>query len=335
MTYNFSRTRAINMSYSGTANQPSFSQLQPVVDQSNPQYISSGNPNLKPSINHNINISYNNFNFITGKVLFTNVTLSTIKNQIINKTARLDAAGGSISVPENANGYYNLMGLYTYSKPYKNRKYVLTFNGSANYNHNINLTDSIVLTGGTLKQNLDKRKVIGSNWIVSQGFVFELNLKDWLQWGSGVNFSLNDNKYKNAASTSSSTFQNTSSNAWSLTNNINIDLTKRLILKYDLDYTINNGIASGVSQNPVLMNASLEQQLFKKKNGIIKFAAFDLFKQNTNINRSVNGNSIVDTRTNRLTRYFLLTFTYRIQKFAGVQPQAGMRNMGGGPVRMF
>ena len=67
------------------------------------------------------------------------------------------------------------------------------------------------------------------------------------------------------------------------------------------------------------MNASLEQQLFKKKNGIIKFAAFDLFKQNTNINRSVNGPSIVDTRTNRLTRYFLLTFTYRLQKFIGQQ----------------
>jgi Outer membrane protein beta-barrel family/CarboxypepD_reg-like domain len=335
MTYNFSRTKAINMSYSGTANQPSFSQLQPVVDQSNQQSITSGNPDLKPSINHNVNVSFNNFNFITGKVLFTNFTFSTIKNQIINKTARLNNSGASISVPENVNGYYNLLGFYTYSKPYKNRKFVLTFNGSVNYNHNVNLTDSIELSGSALKQNLDKQKVIGSNWIASQGFVFELNLKDWLQMGTGINYSMNDNKYKNVDANSSTAFQNTSSNAWSLTNNINIDLTKRLILKYDLDYTINNGLAAGVSQNPVLMNASLEQQLFKKKNGIIKFAAFDLFKQNTNINRTVNANAIVDTRTNRLTRYFLLTFTYRIQKFAGVQPQGGgMRTMGA-PARMF
>lgn len=336
MTYNFSRTKAINMSYSGTANQPSFSQLQPVVDQSNQQRVTSGNPDLKPSINHNINISFNNFNFITGKVLFTNFTFSTIKNQIINKTARLNSSGASVTVPENVNGYYNLLGFYTYSKPYKNRKFVLTFNGSANYNHNINLTDSITLTGNGLKQNLDVQKVIGNNWVLSQGFVFEVNLKDWLQLGTGLNYSMNDNKYKNVSSNSSSSFQNTSSNAWSLTNNINIDLTKRLILKYDFDYTINNGLAGSVSQNPVLMNASLEQQLFKKKNGIIKFAAYDLFKQNTNISRSVNANSIVDTRTNRLTRYFMLTFTYRLQKFAGVQPQGGgMRTMGNGPVRIF
>ncbi|MEI7736094.1 MAG: outer membrane beta-barrel protein [Ferruginibacter sp.] len=332
--YNFSRTKAINMSYSGNANQPSFSQLQPVVDVSNQQSVVAGNPNLRPSINHNINLSYNNFNFITGKVLFTNFTFSTIKNQIINKTARLNSGGGSIAVPENVNGYYNLMGFYTYSKPYKNRKYVITFNGTANYNHNVNLTDSMVLASGVLKENLNLQKIIGSNWILSQGFVFELNLKEWLQLGSGVNYSINDNKYKNAGNSSSTSFKNTSSNAWTFTNNINVNITKRTLLKYDVDYTINNGLASAVSQNPVLMNASLEQQLFKKKNGVIRFAAFDLFKQNTNINRTVNANSIIDTRTNKLTRYFLLTFTYRLQKFVGQAAQGGMRVMGGGPVRM-
>ena len=67
------------------------------------------------------------------------------------------------------------------------------------------------------------------------------------------------------------------------------------------------------------MNASLEQQLFKKKNGVIRIAAFDLFNQNTNINRSVSANAIIDSRSNRLNRYFLISFTYRLQKFAGQQ----------------
>jgi hypothetical protein len=322
LVYNFSRTKAVNINYSGNATQPTFTQLQPVLDVSNQQSLSTGNPNLKPAISQNVNLSYNSFNFISGKVLFTNITFSTIKNQIVNNTIN-NGAGRQLSIPENVNGYYNMMGLYTYSKPYKNRKYVLTINGSANYNHNINLIDSL--------------KNIGKNWIVSQGFVFEYNVKDWLELGAGINYSLNDVKYKNK-SNKATTLQNSNSNAWSLTNNINIDLTKRLILKYDVDYTINNGLASGVSKNPVLMNASLEQQLFKKKNGIIKLAAYDLFKQNTNITRTVNANAIVDSRTNRLTRYFMLTFTYRLQKFAGVTMQGGggMRSMGGGmPAKMF
>jgi Outer membrane protein beta-barrel family/Carboxypeptidase regulatory-like domain len=308
LVYNFNRGKTINVNYTGNASQPSFSQLQPVVDSSNLQYVTAGNPNLKPSINHAVNLSYNNFNFISGKVLFANINFSTIKNQIVNNTSFNPIAGRQFSVPENVNGFYNVLGFYTFSKPYKNRKYVLTFNGSVNYNHNINLTDNI--------------KNIGKNWIVSQGFVLEYNLKEWLELGTGINYSLNDLRYK-SKTTLPGTFRNTSSNAWSLTNNINIDLTKRLILKYDIDYTINKGLANGVSQNPVLINASLEQQLFKRKNGILRLSAYDLLKQNTNISRSINNGFTTDTRTNRLTRYFMLTFTYRLQKFAGRQISQG------------
>ena len=99
------------------------------------------------------------------------------------------------------------------------------------------------------------------------------------------------------------------------------------MLKYDIDYIINNGLANSVSRNLTLMNASLEKQLFKKKNGIFKLSGYDLFKQNTNISRNVSANSITDTRTNKLTRFFLLSFTYRLQKFKGQQPQGGMKDM--------
>ena len=98
--------------------------------------------------------------------------------------------------------------------------------------------------------------------------------------------------------------------------------------------TINSGLASSVSRNLAIMNASLEKQLFKKKNGVLKLAAYDLFKQNSNINRSVSANYITDTRSNKLTRYFMATFTYRLQKFAGVQSQgAGFRGVSDRPMR--
>ncbi len=335
MVYNFSRTKSLNFSYSGNATQPTFSQLQPVQDYSNPQSVTAGNPDLKPAITHNMNFMYNNFNIISGKVLFTNLTISAINNQIVNKSARLGNNGASISIPENVNGYYNVLGFYAFSKPYKNRKYVINFSGSLNYNHNVNLTDSIIVSGNTLSQNLALTKVIGKNWVVTQGFNFEFNYKEWLELGTGVSYSLNDVKYSNAAGkTGSSAFVNSSSNAWTLSSNINLDITKTLILKYDFDYTINTGLASSVSQNLAILNASLEQQLFKKKNGILKIAAYDLFKQNTNISRTVSANYITDSRTNRLTRYFMATFTYRLQKFAGgAQQGPGFRGMGGPPGR--
>ncbi len=316
LVYNFNRTKTLNASYNGNATQPTFSQLQPVQDFSNQQSVVSGNPNLKPSINHNLNLSYNNFNFISGKVIFTNLTFSTIKNQIVNNTINL-GAGRQLSIPQNVNGFYNVVGFYAFSKPYKNRKYVLTLNGTANFNHNINLIDSI--------------RNIGKNWIISQGFTFEYNYKEILELGTGISYSLNDVKYKNPDGIQKTTLQNSSSKAWTFSSNINFNITKTLVLKYDFDYTINTGLASSVSGNLAIMNASLEKQLFKKKNGIIKLAVYDLFKQNSNISRNVTANSIIDTRTNRLTRYFMATFTYRLQQFAGqtIQGQGNdLRRMG-------
>lgn len=306
--YNFSKTKTINANYSGNATQPTFAQLQDVLDISNQQAVTRGNPFLKPSINHNVNLSFNNFNIVTGRIMFTNITISTIQNQIVNNVIRRGNTGAQLSMPDNVNGYFNVLGFYTYSRPYNKRKYILTLNGNANYNNNINLVDSI--------------RNIGKNWIVSQGFVLEYNYKTWLTLGTGASYSLNDVKYKKPAGSLLSALQNTNSSALTLSSNIDIDIKQKWILKYNFDYTFNYGLNATVTQNIAILNASLERQLFKKKHLVIKLAAFDLFNQNTNISRSVLANSIVDSRSNRLARYFLLSITYRLQKFQGQKPKA-------------
>jgi hypothetical protein len=44
-----------------------------------------------------------------------------------------------------------------------------------------------------------------------------------------------------------------------------------------------------------------------------------VLKQNVAISSSVSANQIVNTRTNNLTQYFMLTFTYNLRSFAGQQ----------------
>jgi hypothetical protein len=318
LVYNFSRGKTLNLNYRGNAQQPSFAQMQDVLDISNPQFASIGNPNLKPAITHTVTAAFNNFNFISGKVLFTNLTFSTTQNQIVNNITRLGNTGAQLSRPENVNGFFNVNGFYTFSKPYKNRKYVVTLLGMLNYNHNINLVDDI--------------RNIGQNWLVNQTLNFEFNYKEWLQLGVGGGYSLNSVRYKNAEGTAVSGLQNTTSSAVTLNSNAQVDIPGGWVWRYDFDYTMNYGIANGVNQNLAIMNTSVEKLLFKKKNGALRLAAFDLFKQNTNVNRSVNANAIADTRTNRLTRYFMLSFTYRLQKFKGQRPQPRMP--GGNMMRM-
>ena len=297
--YNFTRTKNLNFNYFANAVQPTFGQLQPVKDISNPQYQTQGNPLLKPSQNHFFSLFFNNLNFTSGRTFFVGANYNFIQNQIINNTMRIGNAGTQLTSYDNVNGYYNVTGFYNYSKPWNNRTYVLTINGSVNLNHNIALIDS--------------QRNVGKNLLFSQGGKMEFNWKEWLEFDLGARYGLNRVRYTLPGQ------QNVDYGSWTISNNSRIDLPKDWIFKHDLEYIINRGLSSGVNQNIILINASFEKTLFKKKTGILRVSGFDVFKQNKSIARSVNGNNITDTKVNRLTRYFMLTFIYRINKFSGSQ----------------
>jgi len=313
MAYNFTRTKTLNFNYNGSARQPSFNQLQPVLDNSNPQYQTKGNPFLKPEMNHNLSLFFNNFNFTSGRVLFVGSNLSITQDKIVNNTIRLGRSGSQLTIPENVDGFYNATAFYNFSKPFQNRRYVLSFNGILNYNHNVNLIDSV--------------RNIGRNTLASQGFRFEFNYNDWLEWDAGARYSINTAKYSLPGQ------NNIDFSSWTLTSNARIDLKGGWILRYDLDYMLNYGLSATVNRNIALLNASLEKTMLKKKNGFLRFTGYDIFKQATNISRNVTGSNITDTRTNRLTQYFMVTFTYRMNRFQSTSQQ-GQDRMRGMEYRM-
>jgi hypothetical protein len=311
-TYNFSRTKSFNFSYNGSAQQPSLNQLQPVLDSSNRQFQTEGNPNLKPSVNHTINFNYNNFNFSKGTVFFTNLALSTIRDLIVNNNIAIPF--GQRTKPENVDGFYNANLFYTYSKPWKNRKYVLNLNGTVNF------TNSPVL--------LNSVEGKSENWLVMQGFDFTFNAKEWLELSAGARYNLNKAEF------SQNPAQNLNQTSWTLSNDVRIDFPKGWIMRWEFDYTINRGLAEGVTRNIALLNGSLEKELFKKKNATLRLQAFDIFNQNININRSVNANFITDTRVNRLAQYFMVGFVYRLNRFNGQGAQNNIRRPGRGELFM-
>ena len=311
-SYNFSKTKEFNASYNGRNNEPSFNQLQPVTDVSNPQFPVVGNPNLKAEFSHNINIRYNNFNFEKGDVWFTNFSVNLTENKIVSNSVFLP--GNKIETRYlNTNGFYSVNGFYTWSKPFAERKYTLSINGFANYSNNINFVDD--------------QKNIGKNLIISQGASFQLNPAQWIELNPGVNYTANKNTYSISAQ------QNTKVSTWNLTFNGKAYIRKTWILGADFTKALNKGYTSAFSVNPFIMNTYLEKQFLKNKAASLRFQIFDVYNENTSISRSVTANSINDTRSNRLARYAMLTFSLKLQKFNGQQmPNTGMQmpGMGGG-----
>ncbi len=307
--YQFSRSKRLSIFYRGTNRQPQLSQLQD--DYSNQLNIIKGNPDLKPEFSNTITANFNNFNFISGKVLFANLTYTQTDNKIVNDISGF--AGAQTTTYRNTDGFYNLTGFYTYSKPYKNRKYIVTFTGTANYNNNISYTKS--------------QKNTGKNWVLNQRFNFEYNLKDWLELGVGAGYTYNSSRFTLTKQS------NYTSGAWVLSTNGRFDIPGGWILNFDMDYTLNNGLSQGVNANLAILNAYLEKQFFKDKRMGLRLSGFDLLKQNKSVNRSVSNNTITDTRTNLLTQYFMMTVSYRFSKFKGQAQQQNQIRMPG--MRMF
>jgi hypothetical protein len=306
--YNFSRSRSFNINYNGNTSQPGYSQLQPVYDSSNVQNITVGNPNLKPEFTNTLSLRYNNFDFITGNVFFSNISFSFTNDKIVNNV--IDRGFGRQETRYlNSNGYYTAFGFYNFSKPIQNRKYVFNIGGNVTYNNNISYVNS------------EKNK--GTNWLVGQRFATDIKLKKWLETTVAVNYSLNSSK-----SLETKNNPNINTTAWTLSNSTRFFLPQNWKFNYELDKSFNSGYASNVNSDPLIINATLEKALFKKQNASIKLQAFDLLDQNISVNRTVTASTVTDTRTNKLGRYFMLSFIFRLNKFSGQSSQVMGAKMG-------
>lgn len=316
--YNFSKSRSLNMNYNGNTVQPTNIQLLPVVDRSNPQFITLGNPNLRPEFNNVLSFRYNNFDMVSGNVFFGNISLTYTNDKIVNEV-KLLARGGSQEITyRNASGYWTSNAFYNVTRPIKNRKYVFNLGGSLSFTRDISY----------VRDSADKsNENIGKNWTIGQRFTTDIKIKKWLETTIGVRYSQNISQYsiQQSFDANSQTIIFSSSSRFFL--------PKDFIINYELDKTINRGFSSNTESNPLIIQLSVEKQFLKSKNLTIKIQAQDLLNQNIGISRTLSGNGFTDTRTNRLGRYFLLSFICRLNKFVGEQQQGvmktGMPGVGG------
>ncbi len=315
--YNFSRSRSLNINYNGNNNQPSNAQLQPVVDRSNQQFITVCNPDLKPEFTNTLSMRYNNFDMISGNVFFGNISASFTQDKIVSSTKVL-RGGAQETTYDNTNGYYTVFGFYNMSRPIKNRKYVFNLGGNLAYNNNVSfIRDSL---------NVADRNV-GKNWVLGQRFSTDIKIKKWLETNVSVNYSLNSNKYTLQSELNSNT------QTWTFSHNSRIFLPKDFIISYDIDKVLNKGFSGSATANPLIINTTIEKQFLKKKNLSLKLQGFDLLNQNIGVSRSVTGTGFTDTRTNRLGRYFMVSFVCRLNKFVGDMQGGSQMGMPGGGMR--
>ena len=287
--YKPTRAKRFNFRYNTQSQQPSINDLQPVQDNSNPNAIQIGNPDLKPNYMHSLRINFNSWQALSGRYIWTGLNATYIDDAFANLTS-YDEYGRTISQTTNVDGNIFANVFAGAGFPILSRKIEFEPNINANYNKNTNF--------------ISGQENITENTSISGGLDIQFNL-DSLEFTIG-----NDYSYVNPK-TSLSAFANQPYSTQRYKALVEWRVKGGFLLKADASFTINSGRAAGFNNEILIINAELSKSFFKTQNLILAVNANDILNQNINLLRQINGNVITDNFTQIISRYFLMRLTYK------------------------
>ena len=307
--YNFAASRNLNLTYDTDVQQPNILQLSPIVDNSDPLNISTGNPNLRPEYNHRVTLNFFNFNQLKFSNLFAFVNLNYTTNKIAN-SQEIDANLVRTYRPVNVKDDYTLIS--NISKGFR----IKAIHTRVNFSTNLFLNRGITPINGV--DNRTRR------WESRNRLRLDYRYKEILDVSTSATIAYNQTQYSlNAALNQSYVNQTYDVEG-------NLKLSKTLNLSSALDYSIYNFAGSTFNQKVPIWNASVSKFFLKNNKGELKFSVVDMLNRNVGISRSAQVNFVQDERIRSLGRYFLLSFTYSLKSFMGGAPTGGVRIIQGG-----
>jgi hypothetical protein len=312
LEYQWSKQKRLSFRYYGSPQEPSYDQIQDVPDVTNPQNPVIGNPNLKTAFRNYLRLDFNNYIIDSKITIYARVSTSFTKNQVIRNNTFVEDSYNSLKRVTrfaNANGNYNYNGEYNFSKRFKENTYGISFNGNIDFNNTVSL-------------NRDEEN-IGKTWSFRQRLGLDLNPKEWLEITPNIRYNTSKTDFSLASSR-----DNKNSNL-ALSVEGKTFFIKTLFLSYDVSKNYVKGISANIANNPFIVNAGITKEFFKKRNGSLSLRVYDLLNQNNFVSRRVTENAIIDTRSNALSQYFILSVRWSPQKWSGGSSSEDRSNRNG------
>ncbi len=301
--YKFHDQSNLWIHYRGDTRQPDMSQLLDITDDSNPLYITQGNPGLKPQFTNSLNMYYNNYIVRHKRSIVAYFNYRHIQNSISNMVRYDPVTGGSTSRPENINGNWNINGGFSFNTALDSTAHWnvgsdtrLRYNNFVSY---VAQQKADAEKNTTRTTNLNQRLTAGYR-------------NDWLEISidGQVNYQHSRNELQ----------PNANLDTWQF--NYGGQFLIRLPWDFELSSNIHERSRRGYSDqsmntNELIWNGQISKSFLKGKPLTVALNFYDLLRQQSNYERWVNATSRSDTRYNSVNSYAMLHIRYRLNMFGG------------------
>jgi outer membrane receptor protein involved in Fe transport len=310
--YDFSTFKHLRFDYETSMQEPTITQLQPVIDNSNPINIYEGNPNLRPSYVQSVNLNFNTFDPAKFTNFFAMATLRYQTDAIVNAQNTDPATFIRTTTPVNVKDALNANLNLNYGFRIEKLRSRFNLGATASQNKAITVLDDAEYNinteslGGTARYNFTYKEI------------FFLDLS--------ANIRNSNTKY-NTNAFDDQQFINSTYSAEG-----NVTILKNWQLSADYNYYVYDSKTTDFKQSVPILNIWLSRFLLKANAGEVRVGVSNLLDQSLGITQTAAQNYIQQERLNNLGRYLMVSFTYALNK--QLNPMGGGRR-GGGGMRMI
>ena len=277
---------------------PSLNTLLDIRDDSNPLYVTLGNPDLKRSRNYNTYI-YGRLKI--GKILLYGNAQAGIRENAVAQGFVIDALGARTVKPENVNGNWNASGDATIDVPFdKNERVRLRNSLSYNFTNNVDLV-------GSVNDTVARRSTVKNHYVGE-----ELRLT-W-QPTKKMEYGLFGNVSMQRSTSKRENFTNIEAYTFNYGCRLQIELPWDINVSSDLTMYSRRGYDDeAMNNNELVWNARISKRMCKG-NLTVMFDGFDILGNLSNVYRNVNGQGRTETFYNVIPSYGLMRLVYKFNK---------------------
>lgn len=312
--YKFGSKEFARIIYRGTSRHPSITQMEPVRNNSDAMNETVGNLGLQPAFNHNIFAMYSRFNQEKFSSMMTGLRANITQDALVNNTI-YDQTGKRYMQTVNADMIpWSIGADFMSNTPFHKKMFQFHSRTAVSYNQRV----AYVLR----EQDADAiAQMIASNNLplgdASRTGNFRMSSDLTLRFTHEiVDIGIKNTNIYSLTHNSLNKKNISHVGDWIISGDVTFHLPKSWNIATDIAYTSRSGYEGLDDVNELIWNFSVDKTW---ANSTLTLKIYDLLNDKKNIVQTVNETSVSYQKFNTLPTYFMLTYTYKLNRMGDLK----------------